>query len=596
MIEHMKKITVTLIATSLLACSYAIAWTATAQPAPAAAPAQTTKLSHKEILTHMLIADMAMQREQPDVALENYLIVAQYTQDPEVAQLATELAIQTQEADKAKTAAEIWANAQPTDLQAQLIATALFITTNPDKSLKFLNHAFAIGNTEIDQNILAILNQLPPEQQNTLANLVYKIATERQADAYAQLAAAQVAAALMSIEQADKYTKLALKLNAGLTSAIELNAKLIRHTTNDDKPALAYLQQQVNKSPNNSELRLFYVSALLDSEDYKQAIPNLSALTKDKKYGGEAYIMLGEIYVEQDKLKDAEANIKQALAFPDSADKAKFYLGQMAEYNKDNTAAIKWYEDVNEDSEYQTQAYLRAAYLYALTGNYDDALNILQNASPESLEDQKQVLLTEIDILTETNNLEKALEQTNRVLAVIPDDADFLYERSVIYGLQDKPKDAEKDLRLILKDDPNNTNALNALGFTLANQPARVKEAMPILEKAMGLNPDNPAIMDSMGWLLFKMGRLQDSINMLNKAYSLSGDNEIAAHLGEVLWTAGKKDDAKTIWNKALHSSQDPKTIHATLDRLKVPLAELDQTPAVKATPKIPPAAIKAAN
>lgn len=536
---------------------------------------ETKQLSHQEILTYLLQADMAVQRNMLDVALDNYLIVAKSTNDPQVAQLATELAIQTQAHEKSLIAAEIWANAQPQDLQAQLIAATLFSGNNANKAAVFLDRAFALQNVAIDQHLLMIVNQLSPEGQQKFIDLVYKVAEQRTTDPYAQLSAAQFAAVTMDIPTANKKASLALKLKPDLTSAIELNAKIIRYKTNDDKPALQYLEQQVKKFPKNGELRLFYVTALLDSSQIKQALPHLNILVKDKTYGGEAYLSLGEINIGENKLQQAEKNINQALTFPNSTDKAKFYLAQIAEHKKDNVQAIRWYEDISENSEFHTQAYLRAAYLYSMAGNYDDAIDILQNASPSTFDDQKQVLLTEIDILVESKNIDKALDSTNKVLAILPDDIDFLYARSVIYGLLNKPSDAEHDLRAILSIDPDNSNALNALGFTLANQPHRINEALPLLQKAINLNPGNPAYMDSLGWLLFKLGRNQEAISMLDKAYNLSGDNEIAAHLGEVLWSSGKKDAAKAIWSKALLSSQDASTIHDTMVRLNVPLSDL---------------------
>lgn len=539
------------------------------------APNQTKQLSHQEILTYLLQADMAVQRNMFDVALENYLIVAKSTSDPKVAQLATELAIQIQSPEKALSAAEIWANAQPEDLQAQLIAATLFSNSTQDKASVFLNRAFAIQNSDIDQHLLIIINQLSPEGQQKFIDLVYKIAEQRSSDPYAQLAAAQFAAVTMDINKANKKVALALKLKPDLTSAIELNAKIIRYKTDADKPALQYLEQQVKKFPKNSELRLFYITALLDNDQIKQALPHLNILVKDKTYGGEAYLYLGEIYINDNKLPQAEKSINKALTFTNSADKAKFYLAQIAEHKKDNVQAIRWYEDVSENSEFHTQSFLRAAYLYAMVGNYDDAIDLLQNASPNSFDDQKQILLTEIDILVESKNVDKALDSTNKVLAILPDDIDFLYARSVIYSLQDKPSDAEHDLRAILAIDPNNSNALNALGFTLANQPHRVNEALPLLQKALTLNPGNPAYMDSLGWLLFKLGRNQEAISMLDKAYSLSGDNEIAAHLGEVLWSSGKQDAAKAIWAKALLSAEDPGVIHDTMGRLNIPASTL---------------------
>lgn len=581
------------IASILVACGCTTAWTAAApnsnldattpveQPnsnTAATTPSvtqQPTELSHQEILNYLLKADMAAQRNMYDVALENYLIVAKYTHDPQVAQLATEMAVQAQSPAKAVDSAEIWANAQPDNLEAQLVAATLLISANPEKAMTYLNNAFAINNPDIDQHLLLILNQLSPSGQKNLINTVFKIAKERKKDALAQLAAAQLAAAQMDIENATKQVHLALKIKPDLTSAIELNAKLIRYKANTDQPALTYLEQQVKKFPKNGELRLFYVTALLDDDQVTKALPNLNELTKDKEYGGEAYLTLGEIYIGQDKLTAAEDSIKKAFNFPNSIDKARFYLAQIAEYKKDNIQAIKLYSEVADDSEFHVQSALRAAYLYSVAGNYDDALAILQNASPTTFDDQKQVLLTEIDILVDADQYDKALENCNKVLALIPDDVDFLYARSVVYGLLQKPAESEKDLRAILAIEPNNANALNALGFTLANQPSRMQEAMPLIQKAMNLNPENPAFMDSMGWLLFKLGRNQEAISMLDKAYRLSGDNEIAAHLGEVLWNSGKKDAAKAVWGKALLSPQDPAIIHDTLTRLKIPVSDI---------------------
>lgn len=533
------------------------------------------QLSHQEILTYLLKADMAAQRNMYDEALDNYLLVAKHTQDAQVAQLATEMAVQTQSATKAMAAAEIWATAQPQDLQAQLVAATLFISNDPDKAMTFLNNAFEIKNPDIDQQLLMIMNQLSPTGQKNLTTALIKLAAVRKKDPYTQLCAAQIAASQMDIANATKYVEQALKLQPNLTSGIELNAKIIRYKANDDKPALAYLEKQVEKFPTNADLRLFYITALLDNEQAAKAMPQLMILSKDKTYGGEAFLTMGEIYVDQDKIPQAVEVIKKALPFASSADKAKYYLAQIAEYQKDTIAAIKYYEDISEDSEFHTQGFLRAAYLYSLAGNYDDALDILQNANPNTFDDQKQVLLTEIDIQIDAKSLDKALDTCNKVLAIIPEDIDFLYARSIVFGMLNKPSEAERDLRSILVLDPNNANALNALGFTLANQPSRVKEALPFLQKALSLNPDNPAFLDSMGWLMYKMGRMQEAVTMLDKAYKISGNNEIAAHLGEVLWLSGKKDAARAVWNKALASAQDPTVIQDTLTRLKVPMTDV---------------------
>ncbi len=549
---------------------------------------QVAPLSHQQILTHLMIGEMALQRDMPETALEQFMLVAKATKDPEVAQLATELAIQLQSIDDALTASEIWANAAPNDVQAQLVAVTLFVNSNPNKAQKFLLNAFNTHTADIDQHVLIILSKLSEKGQKNLTEIVEGAAANKPDNADIQLTAAQVAAVQLNIDSAKKYLAKAFKIKPDLTNGIQLQAKLIRYEKNDDKPALDYLAQQVDKYPKNNDLRMFYVIALTDNSMYQQAIPQLEILSKDGTYGGDALIMLGETYIIQNKFSQAENVIKKALKFESSTDKASYYLGQLSEYDNKNAEAISWYENVSEESEFHVPAYLRAAYLHSVSGDYSKALSTLQNSSPSTFSDQKQILLTEIDVLIDAKEYDQALDNTNSALQVLDDDVDFLYARSVIYGLMQKNTEAEKDLRKILEMDPNNANALNALGFTLANQPNRLQEAMPLLEKALSLNPDNPAFMDSMGWLLFKMGKTEEAVEMLTEAYKMSGDNEIAAHLGEVLWSMGKKEAAKEVWKKALIASPvNHEAIKNTLTRLNIPVSEFKVAP-VKTNTTIP--------
>ena len=571
------------IATALITISCNL-YAAAVQEVPATvsptANIKAVSLSHQEVLTHLMLAEIAMQRNMLDQALEHYMIVAKATNDADVAQMTTEIALQIPDAASALLAAEIWANAAPKDIQAQLVAVTLFVNSNPTKTLVFLNNAFDLKTSDIDQQLLFILSKLSTSGQKNLTNLVFKIADQKINNPYAQLAAAQLAAIQLNVEAADQKLDQTLHLKPDLTGAIELRAKLIRHKHNSDQPALVYLEQEVKQHPHDSELRMFYITALTDVNSTAKAIPHLEFLSKDPVYGGDALILLGEANIKKHNYAAAEKYINSALKYPSAANKARYYLAQLAENKNENAQAITWYESVDEDSEYHTAAFLRAAYLYSATGDSAKALDTLQNSMPSTFEEQKQVLLTEVDILIDTEDFEQALDNCNKVIDILPNDVDFLYARSVVFGLMHKLPETEKDLRAILELEPNNVNALNAIGFTLANQPSRINEATPFLEKALSLSPDNPAFMDSMGWLLYKKDNLQESIAILTKAYHLSSDPEIAAHLGEVLWAAGKQDAAKSVWNKAMLGSANAKIIEDTLTRLNIPLSELMQKPA----------------
>lgn len=539
---------------------------------------QFKKLSKKQILTHLLTAELALQRNMYDEALTNYLLVAKETQDPTVAQLATELALETQDSLRAKEASEVWANSDPENVQAQLVALTLYISDNEAKAQAFLENALVSNPQELDQNLLAVFDQLQPKGKKHLTEAVAYLAERHPQNPYAQLASAQIHAIQLDVNAANKRLAKTLALQPNLTNAIQLQAKLIRHEKQSDQPALEYLDAQVNKHPNNSELRMFYAMALLDNDQSNSAMQHLQMLTRDKQFAGEAYLIIGEDEINQGKYVAAEKNIKQALEYASSVDKARYYLAQLAEYHKNNAEAISWYEQVASSSEFHTSAFLRAAYLYSLKGDYENALNTLQSTEPNTFEEQKQVLLTEIDIMIESNDLDKALENCNRVLGVLPNDVDFLYARSLILSMLQKYAAAERDLKLVLSVEPDNANSLNALAFILTNQPDRVKEALPYIQKAIGLQPNNPAYMDTLGWYYYKSGNTQDAIAMLEKAYKISGNAEIAAHLGEVLWTSGQQQAAKDVWQKALLSTENKDIIQKTLTRLNIPLADIKPT------------------
>ena len=250
---------------------------------------------------------------------------------------------------------------------------------------------------------------------------------------------------------------------------------------------------------------------------------------------------------------------------------AKYNLAKLAEKDHNPTAAIKWYSEVKE-GQLHIPATLKAAMLLSTQGAHAQALQIIQEANPANFAEQKQLLLVELDILVETKETEHAMKLVSDAITVIPEDLDFLYARSLIASMLQMTALAEQDLQKILTIDPEHANALNALGYNLSNQPARNKEALAYLQKALQLAPNNPAFMDSMGWVLFRAGKIEDSMTMLKDAYKLSKDGEIAAHLGEVLWTCGNKEQAKQIWHEALRNAPNHDILRDTLNRLKVDL------------------------
>ncbi len=534
-----------------------------------APPTKAQSARHEFILYNLLLAELAAQRKMPDVALSHFLEVARLTKSAKAGKEATEWAIEFQMPEQAQIAAELWAKTDPNDLQAQMVAATLLIGQSLDKAQPYLFRAIELNPKEIGQHIIAIQSRLSTKSAEHLKMVLNRIASSHPNDAYASLVAAQSAAQQEDIENANRWVENTLKLKPDLTAALELKARLIRYQDTSDANALKFLQENVNKFSYNAELRLFYANALMDANQFNEAVLNLKKISDDKKYGGQALLFLGEIYHKEANNKGSEEAWKKALSYDDSQDNARYLLGQLAETQGKKKDAVNWYTQIKSGN-FHIAAQLRAAMLLKNNKQYDKAIQILHDSNATTIEEQKLLLLAEIDILVTSGQIQDALSLTDEILSKIPNDEDMLLAHSVVAAKLKQWNVAEKDLRLILKQNPDNTEALNTLGYILSLQKDRIQEAKQYLEAALALAPNNPSYLDSIGWYYFRTGDTKSAISYLSKANELSNDPEIAAHLGEALWIAGKRDEAKSIWIAGLKNNPDNEMLQQTVARYKV--------------------------
>lgn len=535
-----------------------------------------TPSTYSENINKLLIAEIALQQNKPEIAIKNYLEVLKSSGDVKIAELALECALKNKAFNEATEIALLWAEFAKNDINPQLIATTLLLDIKPERAKTYIKQAASIESKELDQYLLFTYKKLPTTSQHNLYTVMQQLATEYASNAYLQVSAAQIAAQEDHIKEADKLVEKAIQLKPDLTHAIELKAKLIRHHADQDQPALQYLHEEIKKSPQDEELKLFYSNALLDNNDIKHAMPYLKELINSKIFGIEAQYTIGEIYLAQQQFQKAYQTLLKVIDDRVFGSSAKYNLGQICELQNQNKEAIQWYSEVRE-GQYHVTATLKAALLLAGEGAHKQAINLMQSAEPVTFVEQKQLLLIETDLLVEIKEFEQAIKLLDDAIAVVPYDVDFLYSHSLVAGLLNLPEQSEQDLQAILAIEPEHANALNALGYTLSNRPERSKEALVYLKKALELSPDNPAFMDSMGWALFRAGEVKDSMALLKNAYNLSKDSEIAAHLGEVLWTTGKRAQAKKIWHKALQNTPHNNILLETLSRLHIQLDALAQ-------------------
>jgi len=205
----------------------------------------------------------------------------------------------------------------------------------------------------------------------------------------------------------------------------------------------------------------------------------------------------------------------------------------------------------------------------AKQGDIAGARSHLHGITPQNTQQKIQLTLSEEQILRDAKQYKTALEVLNEAIGKIPDDKDLLYARALVAEKLDMIKLAEKDLRAILAKDPKSVHALNALGYTLADRTTRYQEAQELLEQALALKPEDAFILDSMGWLQYRLGNNAEAIRYLKRALAIRSDAEISAHLGEVLWVSGDRIEAESVWGRALRETPDSEALLGVIKKFK---------------------------
>ena len=282
---------------------------------------------------------------------------------------------------------------------------------------------------------------------------------------------------------------------------------------------------------------------------------------------GDARHALALLYLQTEKLDEAERHLRSLSVRGARQNTARFYLGHVAEARGRVDEAISWYGQV-EQGEHLVDAQVRLGVLLARQGRLDEARQRLQSVETSNGKDRVRLILVEGELLVDAGRLQDALTLHDLALQEFPDDADLLYARAMVAERLDRLDLLEADLRAILSRDPNHVQALNALGFTLADRTDRYQEAHDLIVRALAQRPDDYYIQDSMGWVLFRLGRLPEALEYLRRAAAQSDDVEVAAHLGEVLWASGDEAGARQVWDAVLKREPGNKRITELMRRL----------------------------
>ncbi len=538
-------------------------WTSEADLIVIDSPPTPVDTLESDPLYRLLVAEFAGQRGELTLAVDNYLALARASRDPALAERATKVAVFARNNAAALDAALLWAERAPDNLEARQIAAAMYIRQgNADAALEQIERVLAAAPSKDGTKLRMIANLLGREEAKLTALAVMeKLLAKRADDPDALVAYALLA---MRAEQLDKarsaMERLVTRADISPNMAMAYMAVLQKQGLLPE--AVGFLEQALARTPGEFGLRLLFARLLAEAERFEEARVQFQRLNKQAPDNTDVIYALGLLNLQTNRAAEAERDFRSLAKVEERADDANFYLGQIEEARKNVDAAIARYAAV-EAGPNHFQSQLRRALLHAQRDEVQQARTIIAGIEPESDEEREQIVMVEAEMLASQNQLAAAMAVYDRALAN-KFDATMMYNRAMLADRMGRLDLLEADLREILKRDPKNVQAMNALGYTLADRTERYDEAHRLIEGALALSPNDFYILDSMGWVLYRMGRLPEAVSYLEKARALRNDPEVAAHLGEVLWVMGRQQDAREVWNSALElHPQDEKILDA---------------------------------
>lgn len=571
----------------LAAFAAAGAWAQTSaapQPPDKAAAAEVPGLP-ADLFYRLLLADVALQRGEPALAARALLEAARQSRDIAIARRATEVALMARQRGVAGEAAKLWQELDPGNERPRQIAAALAAGGNlpgrltddaPESELrarleKFLADAAAGGG--VGEPFMQ-LNRVLAQQSDKMA--VYRLVRDL-ARPYAASPEANFAVGIAALntgpadaavaKEAEAAAERALALKPDWDRAVLLKVEIVGKRSTAE--AIALLEAALQRTPDARVLSGALAQFMVEEKRYAEARAIYRKAFEADRSQRELQFGIAVLSIQMKDWAAAEADLAElkAAGFGEGG-QVEYQLAQVAEERGRLDEAIARYRDVPE-GERGWLAKLRVATLLGKQGKRDEARKYLSELPAVTLEQRVQVRQAEAQLHRDANDPKGALAVLDRALVDMPDSTDLLYDRAMVLEKLDRIDDAEKVLRRLVALKPGDAQALNALGYTLVDRTQRFEEGFALIEQAHKLAPNDPFILDSMGWAHYRLGRLDEAEKYLMRAFAARPDPEIAAHLGEVLWARGQPQKAREVWQSQLKDAPDHPVLLETMRRLQ---------------------------
>ena len=538
-------------------------------------PSKVTKIVEPveldgDSLFNLLAAEFAGNVGDVDLSIQYYHEAAKTIKDSRIAARAAYIALYGKDYEEVLVSLDRWRELEPDaqDLPRMYALTYLKLD-QPEKAVPYIETILKDTKGSSFDEALAVKQLLTKEASTKNAYIVLQRLNEKEVkNKHLLILQSRYAAQLKKYDESLAILDQVLQIDATLHEVLIIKTRILSAQGRNEEAAVL-IKQLLEELPDNNALRLQYARMLVEQRKLDLAIEQYSILNENLPDDGEITMSLALLHIENKQLDEAIESLEHLIEVDKKVSVANYFLGRIAQNQRDDKQAVAHYLRV-QSGEYIFDAQLRIGVLLAVLGKPDEGLAKLEALAEEQTNWSLRVrcYLAQGEILRDQKRFKEGVEMYSRALQQNRDDINLLYARGLMAEKVDRLDMAEADLLKVISKEPDNANALNALGYTLADRTSRYQEALKYIKRASELVPDDPAIMDSLGWVSYRLGEMDAALKYLSKAFELLEDAEIAAHYGEVLWKANQKDKAREVWQKGKEDNATNSVLVETLNRI----------------------------
>ncbi len=537
-------------------------------PAPAPGPERYGNFTRDQ-LTDIILNELGGQRGELQRSARNYHELARQTGDTGIIARAAEFAAAAGHEEATIELASLWLEREPGQLDPHLMLGYQYLDQGElARGLEHLASAIALGGRVDFTAVTARSHTLTRQQHTHLRQRLEQLLVQFPHEPSLHYAVAQVQ------DQAGDSARASATLDDAIdrfgdTARSRILRAQIMQNLGDHEGALQVLAQGVDRFPEHRLLRYNYAQILVQTNRLERARAQFNELMRRRPEDLETLYSLALLNLELNRLDEAGQQLQALLDNQHRHNEARFYQGYRAELlDAPDDTVLAWYRQVEPGSGAFLAAQRQIMRIYAESARFEDASAYTRSFTEQDPQLAPAFATLEAEAMANAGHLEQASRVLDGALERHPDNVDLLFARTLLNDQLEDFRQVESDLRHILELEPDSARALNHLGYTLTLHTDRFEEALDLIERAIVLAPDDPAIMDSLGWVQYKLGMHEEALVNLARAYEAFPDHEVAAHLGEVLWVMGEQDAALEIWRQALEQNPDSEHVLETMERL----------------------------